>query len=107
MIRLRRRNGKSRSWSNNALRDGATGVTYTNLVLHWFNAYTLNWLPVGPGIMSDGKLMSDLPPNVLNNPAFSGKVANLLVTTAEAADLPVCGEFQDLVAGRECVCVCM
>jgi hypothetical protein len=98
-------NSRSRSWSNNARRDGAAGDTYTNLVLHWFNSYTLNWVPVRRGSLVDGKLMSDVPPDVLNNPAFSGKVANLLVTTSEAADLPICGEFQDLVAGKVCVCV--
>jgi hypothetical protein len=50
--------------------------------------------------------MSDLPPDVLNDPAFSGKVANLLVTTTDAPIVPLCGEFEDLVAGRVCVYLC-
>jgi hypothetical protein len=103
--------GEPNSWSNNARRDGASGATHTDLRLHWFNSRTLNWMPARRGNLVDGKLMSELPPDVLNDPAFSGKVANLLASSTDAPILPLCGEFEDLVAGRvpfnvlACTCV--
>jgi hypothetical protein len=81
-------------------RAALNGTTwYTQLLLHWFNSETLSWKPV-QGRATPGKTVSNLPEDVLNNPAFSGKVANLLVTTTEALELPECSQFQDLVAGQ-------
>jgi hypothetical protein len=94
--------------SNNARRAGADeSTTYTQLLLHWFNSQTLLWVRAKGGVVVDGKLVSELTPDVLNNPAFSGKVANLLATTTDPPDLPVCGKFQDLVAGNIYVYACM
>jgi hypothetical protein len=98
---------KHDGWSKNVRRDGEDAATYTSLVLHWFNSDTLKWTPTRRGSAIGGNLMSELPPDVLNNRAFSGKVANLLVTTTDPADMPVCGEFHDLIAGGHCVCVCV
>jgi hypothetical protein len=93
--------------SNTARRAGADeSTTYTQLLLHWFNSQTLLWVPAKGGVVTDGKLKSELPHDVLNNPAFSGKVANLLATTTDPPELPVCGKFQDLVAGNIYACIC-
>ena len=86
-------------------------ATSTSLLqLSWYNTQTLSWVPVSAGSVAGDNLVSELPPDVLNNPAFSGKVANLLVTSTELPELPVCGEFQDLIAGANvavCLCICM
>jgi hypothetical protein len=89
------------SRSDRDRRAASNGTTwYTQLLLHWFNSETLSWKAVPGGKATPGKTVSKLPEDVLNNPAFSGKVANLLVTTTEAPELPECGQFQDLVAGE-------
>ncbi len=74
-------------------------ISYTELLLSWFNMQTLSWVPVKAGSINGGNLVSQIPPDVMNNPAFSGKVANLLITTTVPPEVPVCGEFQDLIAG--------
>jgi hypothetical protein len=48
-----------------------------------------------------GATVASLPPEVLNNPAFSGKVANMLVTNTDPPEVPQCGEFQQLVGGEQ------
>jgi hypothetical protein len=85
-------------------------ISYTELLLSWFNLQTLSWVPVKAGSINGGNLVSEIPPDVMNNPAFSGKVANLLITTTMPPEVPMCGEFQDLVGGRIpcylCSCIC-
>jgi hypothetical protein len=110
-IDLHRGPGNSRSSSSNGRRAAAEDgtMTYTELLLHWFNSKTLTWLPVRRGAVTGRSMVSQLPQDVLNNPSFSGKVANLLVTTTDPPPLPECGEFKDLIAGRPvlAIFICM
>ncbi len=99
-INTYRRPSKPQSSSSGRRASEDVPNTYTQLLLHWFNSKTLTWLPLRRGSMDSGNTVSVLPPSVLNDPAFSGKVVNLLSTTTDPPELPECGEFKDLVAGR-------
>ncbi len=78
-----------------------SGVTmYTHLWLHWFNSQTLSWMPIKGSQVRSGQVVASLPTSVLNNPAFSGKVANMLVTNTDPPENPLCTEFQRLVGGE-------
>jgi hypothetical protein len=72
---------------------------YTYLLLHWFNSKTLTWVPIKSSKVVEGQLTAAVSAEVLNNPAFSGKLANMLVTTTEPPEVPECSEFQQLVSG--------
>jgi hypothetical protein len=74
---------------------------YYTLLLHWFNAKTMSWVPIQESRLTGSSLVASIPASVLNNQEFSGKVANMLVSSTIAPDTPICGEFQQLVGGKE------
>jgi len=90
-----RRSGMARS--RNLLQDGIDDqeeeeewvdphtVVAAKLLQHWFNDLEKQWVAIPGGVLNAelGVIEGELPPDVLNHAGYSGKLANLLVTTVD------------------------
>jgi len=70
------------------------------LMVQWYNSDTKLWVMVPETELVGEGVSATLPASVLSNPAFSGLVTGMLVTTQIFAALETCLPGQDLVGGE-------
>ena len=60
-------------------------IVSAQLLQHWYNNIDKQWVAIPGGVVNAelGMVEGSLPPEVLNHGGYSGKLANLLVTTVE------------------------
>lgn len=69
-------------------------------MVQWYNSDTKLWVMVPETELVGEGVSATLPASVLSNPAFSGLVTGMLVTTQIFAALETCLPGQDLVGGE-------
>jgi hypothetical protein len=72
----------------------------SSLMVQWYNSETKLWIMVPNTDLVGQGVSATLPASVLSNPAFSGLVTGMVVTTQIFAALAECLPGQDLVGGE-------